>query len=147
MSDMTSDAATLRPQEIPDDSTFGARLAMVRQRRGWNMKEAARAAGVPHMSWVGWETRGMSPRRYAQVTQQISEAAGVSLFWLMTGAHPKFPNQVTYLPVGDEEESPFAESNRRPSHYKLYYSRRAITSRRVITRSPSPGNWRSPVAA
>ena len=43
---------------VPDTSTFGARLALVRQRMGWNLKEAALACQLPQGSWREWELKG-----------------------------------------------------------------------------------------
>lgn len=97
---------------IPSDDTFGARLAMVRQRFGWNMKEAALACGLPQNSWLDWETRGRTPRNLADVAQKIRERTGADDYWLMTGRrngeHPSDPIIA---------ESPLSDSNRRPSLY------------------------------
>jgi len=54
---MTNEA--VEPSWIPSDATFGARLALVRQHRGWtNVKEAALSCGLPVESWRGWEQGG-----------------------------------------------------------------------------------------
>ena len=45
----------------PDLSAFGARLALVRQRMGWNVKEAADHCRLPPQSWRSWEA-GRTPR-------------------------------------------------------------------------------------
>src|SRR5262245_32692478 len=48
---------------IPDGSTFGARLAMVRQHVGWgNVELAATECGVPVQSWRRWERDGCYQR-------------------------------------------------------------------------------------
>lgn len=53
---------------VPED-TFGSRLALVRQRRGWNIAEAARACKVDPQSWANWEA-GASPRKFEQVIER-----------------------------------------------------------------------------
>lgn len=65
--------------------TFGARLALVRHRMGWNQKEAAAACGLPAQSWRGWEAHGHLPRRYVDIAKQISGATGVDYLWLVHG--------------------------------------------------------------
>lgn len=70
---------------VPTDDTFGARLALVRQRFGWNMKEAAAACGLPQNSWIEWESKGRTPRNLPAIAQQIHAATGVNDYWLMTG--------------------------------------------------------------
>jgi hypothetical protein len=69
----------------PDDSDFGARLALVRQRMQWNIKEAARECGIPAASWGSWEA-GAMPRRYQESCRLIAERTGVDLGWLMMGS-------------------------------------------------------------
>lgn len=67
----------------PDDTTFGARLALVRQHMGWgNVKEAALACGLPVASWRNWERDGRQPRDYVAVCMKISERTGADLAWL-----------------------------------------------------------------
>lgn len=77
---------------VPTDDTFAVRLAMTRTLMGWsNVKEAALACGIPVESWRGWETRGMLPRRYTEITAMIADATrridgrGVDQDWLMRG--------------------------------------------------------------
>ena len=67
-----------------DDSTFGARLALVRQRMQWNIKEAARECGIPAASWGTWEN-GAMPRRYTEMCRLISERTGCDYGWLLDG--------------------------------------------------------------
>jgi transcriptional regulator with XRE-family HTH domain len=67
-----------------DDSTFGARLALVRQRMQWNIKEAARECGIPAASWGTWET-GAMPRRYTEMCRLIAERTGCDFGWLALG--------------------------------------------------------------
>jgi hypothetical protein len=70
-----------------DDSTFGARLALVRQYKKWgNVREAAIACGVPPESWRTWERDHVLPRKYAEVCQRISDATGADRDWLLRGS-------------------------------------------------------------
>lgn len=72
---------------IPDDSTFGARLALIRQRMAWgNVKEAAVACGIPVQSWRTWERDGVEPRGLQRIATQIAAATGCDLVWLMGGS-------------------------------------------------------------
>jgi hypothetical protein len=67
-----------------NDSTFGARLALVRQRMGWgNVKEAAVACGLPVESWRNWERDGRLPRDLMGVGQAVSARSGCDLGWLI----------------------------------------------------------------
>ena len=69
-----------------DDSTFGARLALVRQRMQWgNVKEAALACGVPTESWRTWERDNRSPRNIVQIARRIAERTGCDYLWLLLG--------------------------------------------------------------
>lgn len=86
----------------PDDSTFGTRIAMVRQSMGWgNVKEAALACGLPVESWRNWQRDGRMPRDYMAVCAAIARRTDVDLSWLAglprldsnqqpagTGTHP-----------------------------------------------------------
>ena len=69
---------------VASDDTFGARLALVRQRMGWgNVKEAAIACGLPVESWRNWERDGRLPRDLFSVCRAVSERTGADLGWLM----------------------------------------------------------------
>lgn len=71
---------------IPDDSTFGARLALIRQRMGWgNVKLAAEACGLPPESWRTWERDGVEPRGLNRIAKKISERTGCDYGWLLDG--------------------------------------------------------------
>lgn len=75
------------PAMVPDDSTFGARLALIRQAKRWrNVKLAAAKCGVPTATWRSWEERTTDalPRDLERV-RQIADAAGVDYLWLLTG--------------------------------------------------------------
>jgi hypothetical protein len=74
---------------VPDPSQdFGARLALVRQHKGWNRKQAAETCAIDPATWNGWETRGVRPRGFAEECAKISAATGADYFWLMTGTTP-----------------------------------------------------------
>ena len=73
---------------IPDDQNLGARLALVRQRFGWNMKEAALACAIPQGSWREWELKDRVPRDYPGMMEKIAARTDVDLMWLMTGRTP-----------------------------------------------------------
>ena len=78
-------AATERPR-IPSDSTFGARLALVRQMMGWgNVAEAAKECGLPVDSWRHWERDNMEPRRLVTIALAIATRANVDIDWLVYG--------------------------------------------------------------
>jgi len=66
-----------------DDGTFGARLALVRQRMDWNIKEAARECGLPAASWRTWERDGVSPRRIVEIAALIAARTGCDFGWLL----------------------------------------------------------------
>ncbi|GAB2906745.1 hypothetical protein GCM10027047_01200 [Rhodococcus aerolatus] len=70
---------------VPTTETFGARLALVRHRMGWNAKEAALACGISQGSWREWELKGRLPRGFAATAAAIAERTGVDDYWLMTG--------------------------------------------------------------
>lgn len=76
-----------------DDSTFGARLALVRQRMQWNIKEAARECGIPAASWGSWES-GSMPRRYTEMCQLIADRTGADVSWLVMGPSAQASPQV-----------------------------------------------------
>ena len=88
---------------IPTTDTFGARLALVRNAMGWNMKEAADECGINQTSWGNWE-QGVEPRGLAKAITKIVMRTGVDRDWLLWGAPP------------DSESRP-RESNSGPSHY------------------------------
>ena len=97
---------------VPRDDTFGARLALVRQRFGWNLKEASLACGLPQNAWLEWESKGRVPRNIAEVAEKISAHTGADDYWLMTGKTlGDFPSG----PISDG--SPLSDSNRRPPLY------------------------------
>ncbi|MFJ6314046.1 helix-turn-helix domain-containing protein [Pseudarthrobacter oxydans] len=87
---------TLQESWIPNTDTFGARLALLRWRMGWNQKEAALACGLSQASWRGWELDGRGPRDLAEVASKIASRTGVDEYWILTGkthsgVHPSGP--------------------------------------------------------
>lgn len=74
------------PGWTADASTFGARLALIRQRMGWsNVAMAARACGVPVDSWRNWEVDGREPHRLTTIAMTIATTAGCDYLWLVHG--------------------------------------------------------------
>ena len=67
---------------IPELSTFGSRLALLRHHMGWNITEAARSCGVSESAWRDWELRNQLPRNVQLITMQIHVATGCSAPWL-----------------------------------------------------------------
>ncbi|WP_409350031.1 helix-turn-helix domain-containing protein [Rathayibacter soli] len=76
--------AELASNWIPDVSAFGARLALVRWRMGWNLSEAERECGLTQNTWSGYET-GKNPRDFVKVVASIVMRTRVDKVWLMTG--------------------------------------------------------------
>lgn len=68
---------------IPAD-TFGARLALIRQRLHLNIKSAATHAGIGAETWRKWE-QDVAPRGMETVARKIATAFCVDYVWLMTG--------------------------------------------------------------
>lgn len=69
-----------------NDGTFGARLALIRQRMSWgNLKEAAVACGIPVESWRAWERDGVMPQggRYFEICGKIAAVVGCDYGWLV----------------------------------------------------------------
>lgn len=84
--DMTDDAVSHQTPWIADDATFGARLALVRQRMGWgNVKTAATECGLPTESWRHWERDGLEPRRLVTIAMAIATKTGCDYLWLVHG--------------------------------------------------------------
>lgn len=73
------------PENWVPELTFGARLALVRHRKGWNIKEAASACGLPAQSWRGWELEGREPHRKDTIAMTIATTTGVDFLWLAHG--------------------------------------------------------------
>ena len=63
--------------------SFGARLALIRQRMGWGTtREAARECGLPADGWRRWERSGRQPRDYAAVCTAIASRTKCDVAWL-----------------------------------------------------------------
>lgn len=94
---MTTDAGIQQSEPwTADDSSFGARLALVRQRMGWgNVKTAAEACGLPVESWRNWERDGVEPRRLTTIAMAIATKTGCDYLWLVHG-----PNRGARVPTG-----------------------------------------------
>lgn len=91
---------------VPDAATFGARLALVRQKMGWNLKEAALACGLPSGSWREWELHGREPRGLNAIATKIADRTGCDDYWLMTGRpSPGGSGDGTAQPVGELAEA------------------------------------------
>jgi hypothetical protein len=88
---------------VPTDDSFGARLALIRWKMRWNVKEAALACGVPAASWRLWE-EGAQPRRLMEVSGLIANRTGVDLGWLVGGSRLR----------GQSTSEYFAERRRPP---------------------------------
>ena len=102
---------------VATDETFGARLALVRQRMGWgNVKEAALACGIPVQSWRGWERDGRQPRDYLETCRKIADETGCDLLWLTGLERP--------APVSRDTEAglelPRLDSNQQPSGFPIH---------------------------
>ena len=83
----TIDAQPIVRGWTPDDSTFGARLALVRQRMGWgNVKEAAEACKLPVQSWRNWERDNVAPRNIVDIAGIIADRTGCDYGWLLAGS-------------------------------------------------------------
>lgn len=71
---------------IPNDETFGARLALIRQKMGWgNVAEAALACGLPANSWRNWERDNRNPRNIVEIAEAVSNRTGADFDWLLRG--------------------------------------------------------------
>lgn len=78
---------------VPDDSTFGARLALVRQRMGWNIKEAGVACVISPESWRRWEAGKTEPKSYMSICMRIAGVTGVDYRWLALGPDGRVPSE------------------------------------------------------
>jgi hypothetical protein len=131
---MTEMVVSTRTGWTADDSTFGARLALVRQRMGWgNLKQAAVACGVPAESWRRWERDGRSPRDILEIAAIIADRTGCDYGWLLAGgrlttyaatraatgpeANSRIPKSAERTrPPGHPKRPNFDPSTRRPGH-------------------------------
>lgn len=70
---------------IGTDDTFGARLALIRQRMGWNIAEAARECGLGTENWRLWEQAGRTPSKLVTIAMAIATRSGCDYLWLVHG--------------------------------------------------------------
>lgn len=85
MSTLESTAAPIEGW-VADDATYGARLALIRQRMGWgNIAKAAKECGVPVDSWRNWEVDGRLPHRITTISMAITTRTGCDYLWLVHG--------------------------------------------------------------
>lgn len=130
---------------IPTDADFGSRLALVRHRMGWNVKEAARECGLPAATWRLWEVEGALPRNLITVAMAISQKAGCDYLWLVHGPdRGSVPPTTRYAPgavilarIGDP-------INRGGSGIHTGLATRPVTQTRPMSRGTRP---ETPVAA
>lgn len=95
---------TVQLDWVPDLSTFDSRLAAIRHRMTWNIKEAALACAVKPTSWREWELAGRIPRDFPDVCKQIAEHTGVDYVWLMTGQDRR-PDGAPTAPAATSDKS------------------------------------------
>lgn len=126
---------------IPAVESFGARLALVRQRMGWtNVKEAATACGLPAENWRRWERGESEPRRLVTIAMTIATRTGCDYLWLVHGpARGGMRPTTGYAPgvrvlarIGDEPNGPA----RRDIHRAT--PTRPVSQTRPIRRSSRP---------
>lgn len=83
---ITEGSTQQTPGWTANDQTFGARLALIRQRMGWgNIAKAAKECGVPVDSWRNWEVDGVEPRRLNTIAMAIATRTGCDYIWLCHG--------------------------------------------------------------
>ena len=92
--------AVLNEERVPEDA-FGTRLAIVRQKMGWNISEAARECGLKAATWTTWEEGPTLPRNIYEVCESIAARTRYSYEWLLNGG-PLVPpagvrNRCTFL--------------------------------------------------
>jgi hypothetical protein len=63
--------------------TFAAKLALIRHKMGWNIKQAAIACGLPPQSWRGWELQGRLPHDIRATARRISMRTQCDYDWLL----------------------------------------------------------------
>lgn len=83
---MTAPSETTEAGWTADASTFGARLALVRQKMGWgNVEKAARECGIPVETWRSWERDNREPHRMTTIAMAIATRTGCDYLWLCHG--------------------------------------------------------------
>lgn len=117
MSTMRDD--TRSPAWVPTTAVFGARLALIRQHEGWNIKEAALACRIPEASWRSWEN-GARPREYDSVCRLIAERTACDFYWLLAG--DTGPGGSSFHGAESGKVLPRPDSNREPAGYRTDYA-------------------------
>ena len=93
---MTDMQGRRAPGWVPDLSTFGARLALVRQAMGWgNVKQAAVLCGIPPETWRTWERDGVEPKSLVSSAMKIADVSGVDYRWLALGPEDRAAEAAT----------------------------------------------------
>jgi transcriptional regulator with XRE-family HTH domain len=64
------------------ESALAESLASWRAANGWTQKAAAKATGIPHATWVGYENAQRQPGAHALAA---IGRAGCDVGWLLTG--------------------------------------------------------------
>jgi len=85
---MTTETGTQQSDQgwTAGDDSFGARLALIRQRMGWNITEAARECGVGKAeNWRLWEQGSRTPSRLVTIAMAIATRTGCDYLWLVHG--------------------------------------------------------------
>lgn len=104
----------------PSDSTFGARLALLRQHMRWgNVAKAATECGIPADSWRNWE-EGRRPRDLTDVAHLISNRTRCDIDWLVWG-----PSKAQLIERADHTPSYVADDRR---YAMLPSPRRSVSS-------------------
>jgi len=102
---MTDMQTRREPGWIPNVSTFGARLALVRQAMGWgNVKQAAQLCGIAVETWRTWERDGVEPKSLISACMKIAGVTGVDYRWLALGPEIQAGQLVTAVggkPTGE----------------------------------------------
>jgi transcriptional regulator with XRE-family HTH domain len=98
---MSTETVGAQQQWIPTTDSFGARLALVRHRMGWNIKEAAQKCSVAPATWRLWEIDGATPRNLITVSMTIASVTGCDYLWLVHG-----PNRGGAKPTDERATGP-----------------------------------------
>ena len=144
---MTDDAVSHQPPWIADDTTFGARLALVRQRMGWgNVKTAATECGLPTESWRHWERDGLEPRRLVTIAMAIATKTGCDYLWLVHGPSRGAvrSSTVQYLATGGKLITAIG-AERSPNGQTIQRTRRSSPTRPVRQTRPLVGGSARPL--
>lgn len=101
---------------IPSTATFGARLALVRWRMGWNVREAAQACDLKESNWRGWELDGRLPHRLNEVAGKIAATTGASKYWLIDGeGQPSDYKATLSQPAFEGIVTPLLQAGKKPN--------------------------------